>query len=177
MTAALNLDQRSLSTTSHTQKRQWAALSRMSEPAGVIVIHQLHKEFAIMGVNLHGGSVILKRWSDEGAESRTTLPRSKGFSCSLVFMSPRITRWSLVMSFSMYQAPVWSSSLNVRFNFRMRRILPRNSSCYDAIEKGDLRTIQHQLTSGELRLTDIDSNGWSLLHVSVFCLKHRFVIG
>jgi hypothetical protein len=177
VTAALHLDQGSLSKTSHTQKRQWAALSRMSEPVGMIAIHEFHKDFAIVGVDLHGGRVILKSWSDEGVESHTISPRSKGYSCSLVLTSPRITRWSLVISLSMYQAPVSSSSLNVRFNFRMRRILPYDSSCFEAIGKGDLRTIQHQLTSRELRLTDSTSYGWNLLHVSVLCLGDRFMIG
>jgi hypothetical protein len=62
----------------------------------------------------------------------------------------------------------------MRFNYRMRRIIPENSSCFAAIKKGDVRTIQLQLSSGELRLMDVDSKGNSLLHVSSFCLSNTF---
>jgi ankyrin repeat protein len=148
----------------------------MSEPVGMKLAHQYHKTLAVVGLELRGGRVILKHWSKTGEELKSTLPQSKGYSCSLVLMSPRITRWSLVVSFTMYQAPVWPSSLNFRWNFRFRRTIPWDSSSYDAIKRGDLRTLQHQLFSGELHRTDCTSNGWSLLHVSVLCLRNKFIV-
>jgi ankyrin repeat protein len=169
------MNQGSPSQTSYAQKRQAAVLSRMSEPVGMILVHRYHRDLAVVGFKLNGGRVILKRWSKTGEESKSTLPRSEGYSCSLVFMSPRITRWSLVVSFSMYQAPTWPSSWNSRWNFRFRRTIPDGSSCYEAIKRGDLRTLQHHLSSGELRLTDSTSDGQSLLHVSILCLRNKFI--
>jgi hypothetical protein len=172
--AALHSNQANPQESSYAQKRRSAVLSKMSEPVGMIAVHQFRKQLAIVGVTVRGGNVILKRWSDAGVESQSTLPRSKGYSCSLVFMLSRITRWSLVISFSVYQAAVWSSGMNMRFNYRMRRIIPDNSSCFAAIKMGDVRTIQLQISSGELRLKDVDSRGNSLLHVSSFCLGKTF---
>jgi hypothetical protein len=177
VTAALHVNQGSPSSTSYSRKRQAAVLSRMSEPIGMIRMHQYHRDLAVVGFKLRGGRVILRRWSKTGEESKSTLPRSEGYSCSLVFMSPRITRWSLVVSFSMYRAPVWPSSLNFRWNFRFRRTIPWDSSSYDAIKRGDLRTLQHHLSSGELRLTDSTSSGQSLLHVSILCLRNKLSLG
>jgi hypothetical protein len=168
----IHINQRSPPQTSPAQKRQSAVLSRMSEPVGMILVHRYHRDLAVVGLKLRGGRVILKRWSDVGVESQSTLPRSQGYSCSLVFMSPRITRQSLVVSFSMYQAPVWPSSLNIRWNFRMRRTMPKNSSCLLAIRMGDLQTIRYQLSSGKIHLTDNTFDGNSLLHVSVLYLKN-----
>jgi hypothetical protein len=169
------MNQGSPSQTSYAQKRQAAILSRMSEPVGMILVHRYHRDLAVVGFKLNGGRVILKRWSKTGEELKSTLPLSEGYSCSLVFMSPRMTRWSLVVSFSVYRAPVWPSSWNSCWNFRFRRTIPRISSCHQAITRGDLRTLQHQLSSGELRLTDTTCYGWSLLHVSI-CVSETYLM-
>jgi hypothetical protein len=171
----MHMDQENLPKTSHTQKRRSAFLSMISEPAGMLLGHQYHTDFAFLGLTLRGGSVILKHWSDTGVGSYSVLPRSKGYSCSLVFVSQVVKRWSLAVSFSAYQAPNYTASLNLRWNFRIRRVMPHNSSCLVAIKRGDLRTIQHQLSSQELQLTDSISEGYSLLHVSGSCLWNEII--
>jgi hypothetical protein len=175
VTTQFHMSQGSPSQTSYFQKRQAAILSTMSEPVGMILAHQYHKTLAVVGLELRGGRVILRHWSKTGEELKCTLPLSEGYSCSLVFISPRMTRWSLVVSFSVYRAPVWPSSWNSCWNFRFRRTIPRNSSCYQAIKRGNLRTLQHQLSSGELRLTDTTCYGWSLLHVSI-CVSETYLM-
>ncbi|OWY46977.1 ankryin repeat S-palmitoyl transferase [Alternaria alternata] len=151
----------------HISGRQLASLAKIAEPAGMITNYWYQMQFSGFDIGLHGGKVILKRWSRSGREGYTTLVNSEGQHVSLIVAVPCITARQLKVSVIGFKIPSYGFTLNFRWNLRHYRILPYDHSCFVAIERGDLGYLQQQLVSKELSLSDCATGGYSLLHFAV----------
>jgi hypothetical protein len=151
----------------HISGRQLASLARIAEPVGMITNYWYQMQLSGFDVGLHGGKVILKRWSHSGREVYTTLVNAEGQHVSLIIAVPCITARQLKVSVIGFRIPSCGFTLNFRWNLRHYRILPYDHSCFVAIERGDLGYLQQQLVSKELSLSDCATGGYSLLHVSI----------
>jgi len=136
-----------------------------TEPVGIHPQHwnAIHPLIFTMGYTF--GPLITRNWSPDGCEKYNKRRITQGFGFSLVAQTTcAIPTRTLIEIFALYDAKR-VFKLNLRFNLHFVGLFNFGGPHHKAIQRGDMDYLIHQLTSRKLDITDVTTNGDTLLHV------------